>query len=294
MQGDGLSVKLAKRYSARELRDLLHNLYWDKGLSLSEIADQLGVTKTTVWRWMVKLHVPRKQLKEAWESKRDAIIYKNRLAHIDKTHYEPDLSPSPDLAYIVGVYLGDGYACLLKASTHHIEYEVGLWTIDECFAGKFARALQNIGLRVHFLKSVRRGKPYYEVKVFSKRLYSYLTSIKLSRRRKLISFNVTELKKVAEMHPIPLIEGFYESEGSLVRCRVHNRCYYRVSLTNANRELLLYLKDLLNRFGFDFNLYRAAARNTYYLVLCKQEQIKKFFSLIHPCMDRKIPECLRN
>jgi intein-encoded DNA endonuclease-like protein len=251
---------------------------------------------------MVKLGIPRRQRKEAWElawrTKRDSIILNNSFAHIDKVRYEPNLSPSPDLAYIVGVYLGDGSAIIKKNAGRYIEYEVHLWTVDECFAEKFANALQRIGLRTYFIRGVRNNKPYCMVKVYSKRLYEYLTSIKLSKRGGLISFNLDKLKEIAEAHPIPFIEGFYESEGALAKYESSHGLRYTLAIANTNKELMFYLKDLLNRLGFDFHLYKESCKSSrhsvYQLALCKQAQIEKFFSLIHPCINRKVSQHLRN
>lgn len=45
--------------------ELLERLYWDEGLSTRQIGDRLGVTGSTVCRWMQRLDIPRRKIDNA-------------------------------------------------------------------------------------------------------------------------------------------------------------------------------------------------------------------------------------
>lgn len=44
--------------------DILRELYWDKGMSLGEVADEIGCGLTTVYRWMEKYNIERRTAKQ--------------------------------------------------------------------------------------------------------------------------------------------------------------------------------------------------------------------------------------
>jgi len=44
--------------------DRLRELYWDEGMNIEQISDELGCGHTTVWRWMKRLNVERETAKK--------------------------------------------------------------------------------------------------------------------------------------------------------------------------------------------------------------------------------------
>ncbi len=49
---------------------LLYDLYWEQELSTVEIADRLGCAQKTIWRWMEKFDIPRRNKHEAAPNRR--------------------------------------------------------------------------------------------------------------------------------------------------------------------------------------------------------------------------------
>jgi predicted acyl esterase len=48
----------------------LYELYWEQELSTVAIADKLGCTQQTVWKWMQRFDIPRRDAREAAPNQR--------------------------------------------------------------------------------------------------------------------------------------------------------------------------------------------------------------------------------
>jgi len=142
-----------------------------------------------------------------------------------------DISPSEDLAYIVGVFYGD--ANLRKRG---IELKVA----DKEFAEAFKNALENIGLNPSIGK-MKDGR--FRVIGYSKTLNSWFSENSLKECWEYISdFDGA------------FIRGIYDSEGTL--SRVPNRYTYRLEISNTNMGLLEIVAKILNDWGFNTEIRR--------------------------------------
>lgn len=59
---------MAKKYKDR---DWLRRKYWDEGLSTTEIAEICDVTSMTIWRWMERHNIERRDKSEALSGERN-------------------------------------------------------------------------------------------------------------------------------------------------------------------------------------------------------------------------------
>jgi len=247
----------------------LESLYWDERLSLSEIARRFNVSPATIHRYMTKYGIPRRPA----------------------CGKEPvNLSPSPSLAYLIGVVYGDGN---LNATRH--EYNIRLLTKDRSFAESFASCVYEI--RDSQKPKVTPYKSsYFCVKVASKKLYRFLS-------------DKEACSLVIERFPADFIRGFADSEGSVVfgwktdkRCKQPYR-YGTIEISNSSLELISLVRSLLFRcFGIRsyIHLYTkkgavknikgkkfSAKRNSYLLCIYKKADINKFHRYIGFSIKRK-------
>lgn len=148
------------------------------GLSYSKIAKRIAeergvkVSKTTVLRWCKGKHNPFGKIKVV------------------------NLKPSPPLAYIVGVYFGDG-----SISLNDYKYRIRLKVVDKEFAEAFAEALREIGTNPQFYEESDGRRKRFVAEATSKSLYKFLEKPK------------EELFEVAKAYPREFLKGFFDSEG---------------------------------------------------------------------------------
>jgi len=155
--------------------------------------------------------------------------------HRPLTIKKVNLSPSPHLAYILGVLKGDGY---LHHSRHN-KWLIGLNVKDEAFARRFMRALRGIGLNPSIVRHM--GK-YFRVYAHSKLLYEWIKSLTIKQIEDFLVDN--NLEKY-------FLRGFYDSEGSYSVCK--DRKYGLkpfLSMCNTNQQLMELVRRLFNRLGF--------------------------------------------
>ena len=143
-----------------------------------------------------------------------------------------ELRPSPELAYVIGVVLGDGYAC----STGNYKKIIGLRARDEEFVREFARCLARVlgrEVKVRFWEE----RKLFVARACSAPLYELLRKpADLDRLRPFIEH--------CDMCVAAFLRGFFDSEG-LVKENGH------ISVTNTDLELLRYIGRLFGRLGID-------------------------------------------
>jgi intein-encoded DNA endonuclease-like protein len=197
-------IRIKAFHDAHELRK--------RGLSYTEIRNEIyrkygvWIGKSTIGKWLRGLHNP----------------------HNGRYFPLPELlKPSEDLAYVIGVVLGDGNTYENSAG-----YFIRLEAKDKEFVEEFGRRLGNVLGR----KPIRPWKyaEMYTVTVASRTLYELLRKpIDLKRIRKYVE----HCPKCAAA----FLRGFFDSEGC-----VDKKGY--IVLHNTNYELLVYVQRLLWRY----------------------------------------------
>jgi len=189
----------------------------------------------------------------------------------------PDLRPSVDLFYILGVIKGDGFTRVREESPSY--YLVGLGTISEKFARSFVHALQSINLNPqlysHDPPSGHSKKHIsYSVKASSKEFVKWYRSLSEDDIRKMIGGD----KKFAAA----FVRGFYESEGTYY---LRDGKYHILKIGNTNLRVLVVVRDLISQLGIHVNLGLSGktkkGRQYWYLHKCGQE-VLHFINAIKP------------
>ncbi len=225
-QGQEKSPKGRGRYLPRELRVRLYGEVFElrkQGLSYSKMID-----------WVWKNHGVRLS--------KSHISYWSRGLHSPYNgRYIPSielLKPSEELAYVIGVKLGDGYAVRSRRPVKgYSRALIGLKVKDREFAEEFSRCLTKVlgrtPKRLRYVKSTKR----YVVEVKSETLYQLLRKpLDLDRLKKYIEHCGNCVGA--------FLRGFFDSEGSV------NKSGY-IYLSNTDLRLLEYVKHLLQRLGIE-------------------------------------------
>ncbi|NJE10123.1 LAGLIDADG family homing endonuclease [Thermococcus sp. MAR1] len=155
-----------------------------------------------------------------------------------------NLEPSPELAYIVGAYLGDA-----SVSERNYQYRIRLKVVDEDFAESFGRALKGIGANPRTGFECNRGRAdRWWVEVTNKELFMFLKGPK------------ERLFEVARMYPKEFLRGFFDSEGTVV----FNKKSRSVQISAANYDLnvLTLCKELLHGLEIDSRIYLHRKKGT--------------------------------
>jgi len=139
--------------------------------------------------------------------------------------------PPPELAYVIGVVLGDGYVVSLDYSKR-----IGLHAKDEEFVREFARCLAKIlqrPVKVRFWKT--RG--LFMAGACSAALYRLLRKpVHLERLRPYVEHCDDCLAS--------FLGGFFDSEGTVSKAGL-------ISIANTDLEMLRYVRRLLGRLGIE-------------------------------------------
>jgi len=102
---------------------------------------------------------------------------------------EPDLSPSQDLSYIVGVLKGDGCVTSSKKKETSRGYTIKLAVKSKQFCKEFNRALREVNLEASFFFEKTQNLWYSSVS--SMKMYNWYKS-QDSKVRKVVSYLISK------------------------------------------------------------------------------------------------------
>jgi intein-encoded DNA endonuclease-like protein len=209
--------KLAPTCENSSIKQQLYELYWDNGLSLRQIAKELGVAKPTIRAWMIKHKIPRRS------QVRDLSI-----------------TPDENLAYVFGVLCGDGCLCLRKKIK---KYYISLKCKDRDFIETFVVRLSKV------LKRDVRYRWYHKVGQYIVEAYVPRVSTSLFTRYPTGTMNwriPDFIKHDNGSLATEYLKGLFDSEGSVYS---KNRTK-KVVLSSFNHVGLYETKKLLEKLGF--------------------------------------------
>lgn len=225
--------------------------------------------------------------KKLWQNSPNLNLLKSRLK-------EPILISNkfcPELAYILGVMIGDGFLQEYHKKNKH-QYYCSLWVRDEEFALKFKKTLEkwsglSTSIFVYHHKTFKQGFGY-KVILHSKIIVKILQKNKKNLKNIILNSSIK--------NQIAFLEGFYDSEGSVginPSCRV-------VRLSNTNRKLLKLSSIILNKLKI--KTHNGSDKNCKYLLIYGKGNFYKFHKLIHFSIKKKQerleqlanPETIRN
>ena len=200
-----------------------------------------------------------------------------------------NLKPSPPLAYVVGVILGDGNVSKIKKKQGY-DYRVRLETISRTFAESFALALSKLGLHPIFYVEKRRtakGNQIYCVDSYSKTFYEWFTSL-----------GDKGIREIAYAYPLDFLRGFYESEGSFIKRlktyrsikkgKKYEYRYYRteVYIYNSDLNLLSLIAELLGGMGIKYYWRKNYDGKGINALVMENKHALRFIEVVQPCIKR--------
>ena len=200
------------------------------------------------------------------------------------SYNQPDLSPSPELSYVIGVIKGDG-------SLYHDgkkSYLVRLAVTDYDFALEFSNCLNKV-LNKQYSPHNRpprkiNWKETWNVRARSRLLYEFLSQ------------SLVELNDIVKCYPEQFIRGIFDSEGCVsMHPNSHGGKYHpEVFISNTDMELLEYTCSLLTSCGIKCSdnlrggrVRRVERKPCYSLFLRSQVDIEAFCYKIGFSIKRK-------
>jgi len=247
----------------------VRRLYKQDKLSTIEIAKKYNCSPWTIRSNLMKQGIKLRDCNSyhRWKSPANQI--------------KPLLNTSPEIAYILGIYLGDGWTYNYKNN-----YFIGLDTIDYEFAYSFFEALKKIKLNPCIFK--KKNRDIWRMVSSSKMFFNWINRLAFSK-----------IIKIAEQHPKQFIKGIYESEGCLSNNydkRV-NKSYLSIILVSAEKRTILLTKRLIEKLGYHprLNLRKPAPprKPIWVLTLNKQNEIISFFNQIKPVIKNLESKALK-
>lgn len=242
----------------------IENLYWEIGLSQSEIAGYYGVSDATVSLWMKHHNICSRSLSES-----AILMYKLHPKRAENNRKKGqksfDKTPSHSLAYILGVMLGDG-------SIDKNHYRLRLEVKSVKFAQKFAENLNEIGMKPYLCITKKRTYPYRQyqlVGVSRKAFYEWY-----------IGLTLEDIGVVIDGYEQDFVCGFYESEGYIGYNYGLNQ---GIIISNNNKDLLSFIKGIMESWGFKPTLRNNTSTN-FLLCLYGTKNVRNFISMINPCI----------
>jgi len=200
----------------------------------------------------------------------------------------------PEFYYLLGVLFGDGF--FTKFDKKGKPHEIRLNVTDKKFADEFEKAVKALGGNYtrHLYKQTHRAlgrKPIHRVVVFSIKnihIYELYDDIYAPLRSKpVMLINLLDsAEKIASF-----VKGLYESEGCFFIGG--KRPKWQIQFTSSDEQLLIVLKELLSKLGFEFHLskaYSSKISSKPFWHLRKSGRIStldvalKFFEIIKPAI----------
>jgi len=214
-----------KKFTPRELRIKAHRRVIElrqQGRSYNEIRaaikEEFGIvlSKSQISYWTRGIHDPQNG---------------RRIPSLEL------LEPSEDLAYVIGVLCGDG-SVWEKGRIHKGYRRVVIYLeakdreFVEEFAIRIGRVLNRPPPRVRV-----KSTGYYYVEVESRTLYELM-------KRPIDIEKIRRFVEHCERCMAMFLRGFFDSEGCVSE-------YGQITVANSNYKLLLYVQELLRRFGIE-------------------------------------------
>jgi intein-encoded DNA endonuclease-like protein len=248
---------------------------YSTGIGVEKVAKILGCSAYAVYMTLKRMGFVRSvsegnKLKyKVYPDLRDRLAEK-RCKNI------PNLAPSPDLAYVVGALLGDGW--ITKGRCNRKFWLCQAESRRE-FVEEFAKAARRIGLRVCLVKVRKRGKEKQD------QIWAGGCSAKFVEWFSKLTPQDLEKMFVKREEILAFLRGFYEAEGYVDKRGI-------VFICNTNKELMDLVYRWIVQLGFHptMRMYEnrgnGGKRPIYLVVLNRRDEARKFLGEITPCIKR--------
>jgi len=253
MRMGGVDRKI-KSYTGKQYLKALKLL--KSGLSQRRVAKLLGIPARTVCNWARGQKPPAAK----WEAK-----------------------PSKELAYVLGVLLGDGTVSSVEPRHRFV---IELLAKDYDFVREFSRCLALV-LNKPFKEPARkwvrhRSKYYWYVTYYSKAFYLWYKSLDLNNLRKYVEYDKHTVKA--------FLRGIFDSDGTYTYITTRRRSV--IKLYNTNLELMRYIQHLLSEYFAIHSrinyMSTATGKPYYHLTIYRKSSVDRFLREIGFTIARKI------
>jgi len=235
-------------------RGTLEKLYVHDGLSIYKIGEILGVSPITVWYWLRKHNVP--------------------IRHRRGRQPTPiKLKLNRDLAYLLGLLLGNGYINKYK-------YSISLSTHSDTLARQAFSAFKSVGLNARIYHP---NTTTIQVVAYSKVFAEWYLSLSHSDIENIIGGR-NELVAA-------FLKGFYESNGVIWI----DRGYTRISFIGVDRGILEFIYRQILKYPIKAHFYGPIkpsktmfTRKPYYKIIINGRHAERFLEITKPCIKNYI------
>lgn len=189
-----------------------------------------------------------------------------------------NLELNSELAYIIGVMIGDGFCFYSKSNR---TYTINLKSIDKDFIINLKRKIKkefNKNSRIDIEKNKTCKKGYcYRLRCFSKEIFYIIESYKIE-----IIKNINNYQKNIQ---ISFLNGLFDSEGYVSNPKNHKR----IGIAMNNKKIILLCKKILSNNKINSHIYKSIKRKKPYydLYICGRNNIILFQKLLSPSIKRK-------
>jgi len=211
---------------------------------------------------------------------------------------EPQLTPSKELAYILGVLKGDGCAYYYGRPKEEKRYgKICLRQIREEFAKSFKENLSAIGFNPHtYIEKPRKTecnpnnpKPIFATCGYATKFVQWYKQLSLKDIKKILDDNLEFIRA--------FIRGFYESEGTNFTSMQQGKYLtWTIAFGNTNQELSYFVLTLLEKLGFNFTIvvdrnhvtFGSAPFKYFIIRNSKKPENHRFITEINPCIKNRL------
>lgn len=184
---------------------------------------------------------------------------------------KPNLSPSPELSWILGTMYSDGSRYTDGKGREQIE----LKALDLEYVAAFGRCVASVVGRKYEIGEAKtpKGKRLFRVRFVNKILGRFFGDRDLKR----------EHRDIAERFPTMFLQAFFDGDGGAYfgKGRGFVQCY------GENRNLLNYISHLLGTLGIGSTVSTKKSAGTFRCSVWGRDNINKFRELIGFSIGRK-------
>ncbi len=188
-------------------------------------------------------------------------------------------SASRDLAYLLGVLIGDGHVKGRQRSRAN-SFRIELQVTDRVFAEKFHTTLTALGLRTRAIREVQDKRPNRKL---AYRAWAQHKRFALWYR----SLTLEEITTWSKGHEEALVCGIWESEGHVIPEGDH----FDLTVGMTREDVIDLLVSIATAWGYHPKKNgpykdRRGTKDTWRFSLFRKEETSDFIQRINPCIRR--------
>ncbi len=245
--------------------------------SPTKISQDLGPNKATIWLWCKEARCAMSHKEAMHRETTRSLISQARKGNY-KQPKEGYQIPTNELAYLVGVLMGDGY----------ISTGVGLSTKDREFREAFCGAFEKqFGLPMSVYTIPAKRKKFPKGKYGNSSLmWAASASCTLITNFLLEIRNEQWVRKLSTQHKIEWLRGVWDSEGNVYKFKIHNS--WQVRFASTERWLAdLYSDVLYEIFGWKRRPSGPDGNGVWRVNTGRLEWVIYFYDIVKPTICRK-------